>query len=82
MSEFEPCPECESENATRVKFTWWGGLIGPRLFTHVKCDDCGTTFNGRTGKSNNVAIALYLIVPAVLVFIVTFIYAFMNAVGG
>ena len=65
--EFAPCPNCDSGRATKVGFTWWGGILGPRLFSHVKCNDCGTTFNGKTGKSNNGAIAIYVIVSAVIV---------------
>ncbi len=74
MSDFQPCPECESDSAERVKFTWWGGLLGPKLFTHVKCGECGTTYNGKTGKSNNVAIALYLIIPGVIAFVAAFLF--------
>jgi hypothetical protein len=61
-SEFAPCPGCQAQNAQRQGFTWWGGALGPKLFTHVKCGSCSTTYNGKTGRSNNTAIAVYFVV--------------------
>lgn len=61
-SEFAACPACASQTASRLNFTWWGGALGPRLFTHVKCGACGVTYNGKTGRSNNGAIAAYVII--------------------
>lgn len=57
-----PCPNCKSTDAERVSFTWWGGWMGPRLFKLVKCRNCGTQYNGRTGRSNTTAIAIYTVV--------------------
>ncbi len=59
MSVFAPCPKCSSTKSRKVWFTWWGGIIGPLLFTHVKCPDCGTAYNGKTGKSNDVVIWIW-----------------------
>jgi hypothetical protein len=53
------CPNCGSTAKKPVTFTWWGGLLGPKMLNHVKCLGCGTAFNGKTGKSNNTAIAIY-----------------------
>jgi len=69
-----PCPKCGSKNVEPVRFTWWGGTLGPRLLNHVKCKECGTTYNGKTGKSNLPYIILYnlaiiLIVASILVLI-------------
>ena len=66
MDQYVPCPSCGSDQAKKVGFSWWGGVLGPKLFKHVKCPNCGTTFNGRTGKSNNTAIAIYLVVGGVI----------------
>jgi hypothetical protein len=66
LSEFKPCPQCQAQNATRVGYSWWGGVLGPRLLTHVKCGSCSTTFNGKTGQSNNTAIAIYSVVVFVV----------------
>lgn len=60
-SEFASCPNCHSSNAKRVGYTWWGGALGPRLLTHVKCQTCGTTYNGNSGESNTMAIIFYMI---------------------
>ena len=63
---FAPCFACGNTYAKRVGFTWWGGALGPRMFTHVKCARCGTAYNGKTGKSNNTAIAIYVGVTTVI----------------
>ncbi len=62
MNEFAPCPKCQSSDAQKVSFTWWGGLVGPRLLKHVKCNRCGATFNGKTGQSNTTNIIIYTVV--------------------
>lgn len=69
------CPGCNSVYATKVKFTLWGGALGPKLFHHVKCDQCGTKYNGRTGKSNLVPILIYNLVAAVIMFLAVFAFA-------
>ncbi len=61
------CPECgEPGYATPVAFTWWGGIVGPRLFNHVRCDSCGTCYNGKTGRSNTTAITIYVVVTGLI----------------
>jgi hypothetical protein len=67
MSQYAPCPKCAEVGAKPVSFTWWGGILGPKLFSHVRCSSCGATFNGKTGKSNNTPIAIYLIVSGLIV---------------
>jgi hypothetical protein len=51
--------------ATRIKWTLWGGMLGPRMFNHVKCVNCGTKYNGTTGQSNDTKIAIYLAVSLI-----------------
>lgn len=64
---FQPnCPHCGSTYLTKPSFTWWGGLIGPKLFNHTVCGGCGFAYNAKTGKSNSTAIAIYLCVGVVL----------------
>lgn len=54
------CPKCGCPgDAERVYWTWWGGLIGPMIINTVRCHDCGTQYNGNTGKSNTTAIMIY-----------------------
>lgn len=67
-SDYAPCPKCSSTLAKEVGFTWWGGLLGPKLLTHVKCQHCGTAYNGKTGKSNTRGIVVYSLVACVIAF--------------
>lgn len=59
MSTFEPCPYCQAQQAAKVRFTPWGGVIGPSLLSLVKCEPCGKHFNGRLGTRVERAIRLY-----------------------
>ena len=63
-----PCPSCGGTYAKPIGFTWWGGVLGPKLFSHVKCIGCGAAFNSKTGQSNNTKIAIYLGVSALIGF--------------
>jgi len=78
MTPYAPCPQCNVSNANPVRFTWWGGLLGPKLFTHVKCQQCGTAYNGKSGKSNMTNIIIYF----VAIFVVLFIIGIVGAVAG
>lgn len=70
------CPACNSENVKDISWTWWGGLIGPRILKHTKCADCKFTYNRNTKKSNNTPIAIYLAVTTIIAFgIVYFVVA-------
>src|SRR5262245_49860248 len=51
-SGYAPCPKCGGREARRVTFTFWGSFYGPALLTHVRCPECGTAYNGKTGRSN------------------------------
>jgi transposase-like protein len=73
MLEYKPCPKCSSSQVEKVGFTWWGGMLGPRLLTHVKCKDCGTAFNGKTGGSNTGAIITNNVVIGVIVIAAIFL---------
>ena len=69
-TQYVPCPNCGSTNATKVNFTWWGGALGPTMFTHVKCNNCNTQYNGKTGKSNQNNILIYFLITFVIAFCV------------
>src|SRR5262249_25800584 len=60
------CYNCGADDASKVGWTLWGGIIGPAMLTHVKCGRCGTTYNGNTGKSNNTVILIYLLVSTAI----------------
>ena len=76
---FAPCPGCGNTFASKIGFTWWGGVVGPSLFTHVKCCRCGTAYNGKTGRSNNTAIAIYVAVSMVIGLIIAVALIAMQA---
>lgn len=65
---YVPCPKCSAAGAERMGFTWWGGVIGPRVLTHVKCPRCGHGYNGKTGSDNTTGIIIYSGIVAVILF--------------
>jgi hypothetical protein len=65
-SPYAPCPQCRRPDPEKVGFTWWGGMIGPRMLSHVKCRSCGTAYNGKTGQSNTTGIVIYSVVLFVI----------------
>ncbi len=65
-SRSAPCPKCGSIRNRAPSFTWWGGVIGPKLLSHVKCLDCGAGYNSKTGRSNTAANIAYQIVGLAL----------------
>ena len=65
------CPSCGGREAKRIKWTWWGSFYGPKLFTHVRCVDCGYAFNGKTGDSNIIPMVLFVAIPLVLIIILS-----------
>ena len=64
------CPRCGTAESSPVKFTWWGGILGPKLLSHVRCNGCGSAYNGKTGKPNTAAIVVYSVVMAVIALVV------------
>lgn len=66
MAEYAPCPKCSCTRAKKAGFTWWGGYVGPKLLTHVKCEECGTAYNGKTGQSNARAIFIYNVIGLIV----------------
>ena len=46
----DTCPNCGSRRSKKVSFTWWGGAVGPAMFSQVKCEECGQSYNRKTGK--------------------------------
>jgi hypothetical protein len=73
MGEYVPCPRCRRPDPEKVNFTWWGGMIGPRMLKHVKCHGCGMTYNGKSGQSNTTNIVIYSVVLGVISLVIVFI---------
>lgn len=66
-SKYKPCPQCGGNDPKKVLVTWWGSFYGPKLFTHVRCRDCGYAYNGKTGRSNLIPAILFVTIPAILI---------------
>jgi hypothetical protein len=64
---YKPCPRCKGTDATKVVWTFWGSFYGPAMFNHVRCDNCGATYNGRTGRSNVIPAIIFVTIPALLI---------------
>ena len=62
MRNFKPCPQCGAESAEKMSFTWWGGVVGPKILTHVKCGSCAKQYNGKSGNDNTIGIVIYSLV--------------------
>jgi hypothetical protein len=46
----DTCPGCGCRRSKKVSFNWWGGAVGPAIFSLVKCSACGRQYNRKTGK--------------------------------
>jgi hypothetical protein len=66
-SQSASCPECSDTLSKPVIFTWWGGIVGPKMLHHVECSKCAARFNGRTGKSNAKAIKIYVVASVLVI---------------
>jgi len=67
LPEAPQCPKCGETGSSKVRYNWWGGAVGPKLFHVVRCNRCRTQYNGRTGGSLTKVIIINQAV-AVLVF--------------
>jgi len=72
MKNYVQCPKCGSAAVNPVNFTWWGGALGPRLLSQVKCSGCQCKYNGKTGKSSTTGVLIYLAISFVIAFCVMF----------
>jgi len=66
QTPYVPCPQCGSTDIKKVGFTWWGGALGPSILKHVKCNACGKSYNGITGKDNTTGMIIYLVVSIIV----------------
>jgi hypothetical protein len=73
MTRKLPCPKCGSEFVEPVKFSWWGGVLGPKILSLTKCMTCGAKFNGKTGADATGGIITYCIVTGVIAFVIFFL---------
>jgi ribosomal protein S27E len=71
-TNYVACPICGAADPMLLKFTWWGGALGPKMLTHVKCQNCGNKYNGKTGGANTAGVAIYMIVVGAISFALMF----------
>lgn len=64
------CPQCNSANTKEVKYTWWGGIVGPKMMNLQHCNACGFQFNRATRKSTRNAVIAYNLVALVLALVI------------
>ncbi len=64
--QWAPCPSCGGDDATRVHWTFWGGMIGPAIINVVRCHRCGASYNGVHGDYNGGRIAIYVVISIVI----------------
>lgn len=79
--QYAPCPKCSCVYAKPIAWTVWGGVVGPWLHKHVQCLQCYTAYNGRTGKYNTTAIAIYIGIGVVFG-IAVFVFSFLAGLNG
>jgi len=72
------CPRCRGPNVVKPTFTFWGGILGPKLLSHAVCQSCGFGFNWKTGKSNTTGIIIYYAVIIGIVVVIGVINAASN----
>ena len=68
------CPKCGEPRASKVSFSFWGGALGPMLFNAVRCMNCKTQYNAKTGLPLTRAIILYQVIAFAIVGVLTFVY--------
>jgi uncharacterized protein (DUF983 family) len=60
--EWAECPNCGCSEATRVHWTIWGGVIGPLIINTVRCQECGTNYNGVHGDYNTTRVTIFVVI--------------------
>ena len=63
---FKACPRCNSSDIHKVKYSWWGGLIGPALVHQVRCKKCGKTYDGVTGTDVTKRMSIYIVIMIII----------------
>lgn len=78
MKKVIRCPNCRRANlpanSRRISFTWWGLIFVPALLQQTECKNCGTNYNGKTGKvidkANKVITAVFIICTGMVMVII------------
>lgn len=73
----KPCPLCGNRQARAVTWTWWGSFLGPALFHQVECSQCHYGYNGKTGRSNFLVAATFVIGNIALIGLLAYVILIM-----
>jgi hypothetical protein len=64
---YADCPHCGCPgDAKKIWYSWRGGFVGPALIAHVRCNKCGTAYNGASGNFNTTWISIYVTVVVLI----------------
>ena len=70
------CPYCKSDLPPNpAGFTWWGGVLSPKVLNHAICPACRKGYNSKTMQPNTTGIAIYSVVVIALVLVVAALLA-------
>ncbi|MGY8770854.1 MAG: hypothetical protein ACKVH8_20785 [Pirellulales bacterium] len=72
------CPNCGTSDAKAPSFTFWGGVIGHKILSHVICNGCRKGFNSKSGKSNLGNIIMYQVVLFAIIIAIGAMTGFMS----
>ena len=53
--------------------------MGPKLLHHVKCLTCTSAYNGKSGRYNTTAIAIYTIIGAIIGLALAVLFLYQSA---
>ena len=77
-----PCPRCGQIGANIRTWSWWGGLLGPKILKQATCMFCNQDFNHQTGKPiTGQTVALYVLVPFAIIFGLFMFVGFLSALS-
>ena len=51
LPPLRPCQRCPAGHTSPLRFSWWGGLVGPWLLSYVHCHECGASYSTRSGRA-------------------------------
>ena len=89
MEDNKPCPKCGHKYATDVEHTWafgqwWSGkrwdifgLTAPKRFNLVRCRNCGTIYNGKTGKQETKKVIIWILIPVIITILLVVLIVYM-----
>jgi transcription elongation factor Elf1 len=67
------CPRCGCPYIDEVRYTWWGGVLGPSMMSLMNCRNCKLKFNAKTMRDASTAITVYAVIACVVPLIIALI---------